>query len=164
MPNCCHTPAQRQWPQEQTATAWRVVEAQAVLASSKFPHKMSCYWSTLYGAEHLQHWFCLFPSLLLYPSTTHIVPPCSQSAVPTLAVIRMELLAGCAPVQSLKSVIPWMLWLPNSPFLSTQSTLARPVPLSTPKTGNASYSPRCCWTFVIKMSSPLYPTALCIMY
>lgn len=102
------------------------MDAQAVLAASKFPNKMSRYWSTLCGAERLQHQLSLFASLLLYPLTTPTAFPCNQSVVPSWnppAVNRMELLAGCAPVQSLNFVIPWMLWLQNSPFVSIQSML-----------------------------------------
>lgn len=99
-----------------------------MLAASKFPNKMSRYQPTLHDAERLQQWFPLFPSLLLCHPSAPTVLPYDQSVVPTwnpLAVNRMELLAGCAPVQSLKFVIPWRLWLPNSPFVSTQSTLPR---------------------------------------
>lgn len=84
------------------------------------------YWPASHGAELLQHWFSVSPSLLLYPPTTRTVLPCNQSVVSTwkpLAVYRMELLVGCPPVQNLDFVIPRMLWLPSSPFVSTPSTL-----------------------------------------
>lgn len=67
-----------------------------------------------------------FSSLLLHALTTPPALPCNQSVVPTwkpLAVNWMELLVGCAPIQSLNLVILWMLWLLNSPFVSTQSML-----------------------------------------
>lgn len=67
------------------------------------------YWSTSHGAELLQLWVSVFPSLLLYPPTTPTVFPCNQSVIPAwkpLAVNRTGLLAGCAPVRNLNFVIP----------------------------------------------------------
>jgi len=65
------------------AAAYRVVDAQAALVASKFPDKMSRYWSTLHGAKRLQHWFSLFPSLLLYhPTTPPPSPAINQQAQP----------------------------------------------------------------------------------
>lgn len=63
-----------------------------------------------------------FSFLLPHTLTTPCTLPCNQSVVPIwkpIAVNSMEMLVGCDPIQSLNFVIPWMLWLLNTLFVST---------------------------------------------
>jgi len=68
--------------------------------------------------------FSLFFSFTILPPHH---PPLQSISRPNLETPCCESdgAAGgvCAPTQSLNIVISWMLWLPNSPFVSTQSVL-----------------------------------------